>query len=296
MKKQRRRARTSSARARTRRGGRKVDHHTRMDPALQRRPHYVPGCSGAFITVNSNCRDEVTTLPNNHMYVLIMWTRSNWGRYIKWSQADNQIFWKNLTQFGSSDSPANIRPLKQSVRIKNLTAAQNVAGQVRYLRAEELPAGLTISAGANPGTLFFSNASIVAFQNWMDNDAKVRGITAAELRRTHKWILPPVNMVNYAQYQRYLTTQDASTLDAFIFDQIGKEPMAAMLFHFPPTATANTYEVTYHAQDACQYPPASALHHQASELTGSDIAAALLAASAAALNATAPVMDASMSG
>lgn len=269
-----------------------------MDPAINKYAHAVPGCTGAFVTINSQCRDEVTTGANFTMYVMIMWTRCKTGRYLKWKcynetpgDDHGQLFWQHLSQFGSTDFPTNLRPLKQSVRIKNLTAAQNVAGQVRHLKAEELPTSGALTA-PGPGVLKFSSATTSAYHQWVTADTKASGITAAELRRTHKWVLHPANMVNYAQYSPFTATYDDATALAFINEQIAKEPMNAMLFQFPPTSTPNTYEVTYHAQDAAQYPPTSVLHHQAKEMSGGQ--EALLRQIVQALSNAGPHVDMTM--
>lgn len=273
MKRQRRSSRKRSAKPKSGPHMFNARHH--HDAMGKLYPLAVPGQTANFVTINGLVRTNVTT--EGGKILLFTWCPSQVVRFSIFNMHDRRWSGPNYTRLGTQTGrvddgslPVSLRPLRQSVRIRNTTVGADVGGSVRVLLAEDWPLTELVS-GANPFVI--SGDTRDKWQAYVDSHPMSHTYSASELRSTHKFILKPGQEIPFRQYHIFKQGMQTNANDnkefgvaneMFIFART-QEPMTALVMYMPQvnSLTENTYEVTVHYQDAAQYEPASALHAQA---------------------------------
>lgn len=229
---------------------------------------------GNFTTVNSVARFTISTtagVPNQFQF---MQTRSAIRTYqleIPLTSTPGYRVWQQHQLNSATNTvPLDIRPLRMCVKLRNTTAALDVAGSVK---ACLIPQSLVPTWGASNQ---LTAATWAAFWELVQDSPHSKVFTASELRKSHTMVMPPSSFVAYNSYSDFLslTTADGAVMSAA--DWLAACGLAALPI-FPATTTTNwptaevpsmyillvniepnskvqSYDFEVYCQDAVRYP------------------------------------------
>ena len=147
MKKARRTSRRRSSKGNKGSGRKGVSlmqarHH--HDPLGKTMPLAVPGQTASFVTQNGILRQDID-VHSEDAYLLFTWMPGA-QKFLGWYKEDRRALFPRASCFGtynatqsSGSAPVSLRPLRMAFRLRNISAAQHVAGTVRCLLAEDWP-------------------------------------------------------------------------------------------------------------------------------------------------------------
>jgi hypothetical protein len=248
------------------------NHHDAMGKMY---PLPVPGQTAQFVTINGLVRETVNS--DGGKLLLFTWCPSQTVRFSIFNTTTRKWSGPNFTRLGTETGsitdgtlPVSLRPLRMSVRIRNITPGQSVGGSVRVIQAEDWPL-TALTSNANP----FEISSTIKdkWMNFVNSHPMSHTYSAAELRTTHRFVLKPGQEIPFRSYHGFVQGMQANDNNNHDFTAANTnflfartlEPITALVMYIPDlgeNATENTYEVTVHFQDAAQYEPASAMHAQ----------------------------------
>jgi hypothetical protein len=226
------------------------------DAANKKMPLGTPYPMSKFNTMNGLSRQTVN-LPTDSTAIMIVWWSPSGFRCI--------LNYKGTTVTGAStadlscyltETPVTLRHLRQSVKIRNVTKADNVAGTVRTLLMTEQPSNPTAGSG-NPFT--WETATYDNFVNYCRAQNETVSFSAAELRATRSFPLVPGHAIAHQDYQPWVSIGGAIDIQTMYRTQGTKEAVLPMMFLFENPGAAQVYDISIHTQDACQYAASSAL-------------------------------------
>ena len=275
MKKSRRGSRKPRGKAKALGGGNSHAARQHHDAMGKMYPLAVPGQMAHFVTINGLVRTNVTT--DGEKIILFTWCPTQIVRFSVF-RMDNRVWTgPNFTRLGNETGsitegtlPVSLRPLRMSVRIRNITPGQNVGGSVRVIQADDWPI-TELQQSVNPFAM--TAACMTKWRTYMDSHPLSHTYSAAELRTTHRFVLKPGQEIPFRSYHQFKQGMEANANDnknhteanvAFAFAR-AIEPMTALAMYMPDLGAGNqnTYEITVHFQDAAQFEPASPMHSQA---------------------------------
>ena len=171
-----------------------------------------------------------------------------------------------VTQTGSTQLansvPNQVRILRQSLQIVNTSVFTQCTGSVR---AVSIPEPINWQWGST--TLPAVTAGVLStVQNIVDTNPATKTYSAAELLKSHTWVIPPSSFQSYIEYFDYqtLSAGGIQTCNALSFNYppqtstgtvFGPAPacMNTLVIEFNAASTSNTYDVTLYQELAAKF-------------------------------------------
>jgi hypothetical protein len=214
---------------------------------------HVPNAMSSFITIDSVGRHHFTTSTTAPLLYVFQWCPSN-CRGMHYSSTAGTVYVDTAMQaiqLGNS-TPESIRPLRQSVTLKNVTKADNVSGTVQVLNVPEL-VKLEFSADdtLNSGVLESLNLMMAAHP-------KVKTFSAHEMRYSREFVQLPSSQVEFREWQEYTSVglslaSDKPNRNTVLSNASKRAPMTTLILLFNQTPDQQTYEIVLNCQDACRF-------------------------------------------
>ena len=117
-------------------------HH--LDPLGKTMPLPVPGQTASFVTQNGILRQDID-VNTEDAYLLFTWMPGA-QKFVGWYKEDRRALFPRASCYGAYNAtqatgaqPVSLRQLRMAFRLRNISAAQHVAGTVRCLLAEDWP-------------------------------------------------------------------------------------------------------------------------------------------------------------
>lgn len=236
--------------------------HARHDAETSgHRPLPMPYAATKCNIMNGLSRMSVPTSAGGTIIILCMWTPGAIRLCYFWHDNGAMLGVNgDAISCYNTETPESLRHMRQTLKIRNVTRADQVAGVVRFLSATEWP-NLAAQDGTVNGPL---KPTIASFNNvvaWIRQNTATTTKTAAELRATMSFPIPPGHNVAHQTYQTWTNTPVNGNEYATLFNTIGKlEPTLPLFILIEPCNAAQAYDVAVHVQDACQYEARSALN------------------------------------
>jgi len=278
------------------------------DAIGSRVPPHLPTTFGNFTCVNSITRFSFTTLPNQYTQFVIGYYPCG-GRIYAWSAANltstsnGFATWQQQQLNPSNTVPLDIRPLRMSLRLRNVTQNLNLAGAVT---AVQVPQSLALTFSA-ANTL--NAATVSSLWNLCASSPMSNTLTGKSLVKPHTMVCAPSSYIAYNTYSDWnaITTDSGTGLNLadwqLLFSQPGITPifpytpinglfgtvpaMYNTLLNFEPNALAQTFEFEMFCQDGIRYPAnsmAAAVATRGVHAPGNILSEAHVSASAAQAN------------
>lgn len=227
-----------------------------MDPDGKVDPPRSATSLGNFTTVNGVYRSTgFVTNPILDTFCLVQWTASDMACFI-WNSngggaGDSPLSVQRIPQF-SADA-LQMKPLRMSVTLRNVTQMVNVAGLVRVLN---MPQNYDWSAAFGAGTSL-NVATVNSIMNLIDSSSNTHSMTLQEITVGKTWVSYPISSVGYNAWYKQV---NADTAQSRLVESSTNETMSTIFIHFPPTTTgAQQIEVVVRRQDGFRYAANTAL-------------------------------------
>lgn len=214
-------------------------------------PLPVPHLIGNFVTLDTRCECE---FGGTDKYFIVQYsTCACRGVLIN---TDNTCTWFQQNLLAEAQ-PTDVRAQRISVRVRNTTTDQNVAGVVRcvvFPEALNWATGFT-AAGGNDIT----PAMRTYLSQLCTNDQRARTYTNAALRKGIQINLAPAHIAGlqaYAPYTPVNITSDAAwqTQNRTGFHEGSTEkPLHTFVMKIPGTTPSQSYSASIQCQDACLF-------------------------------------------
>jgi len=241
--------------------------------------------------VNSASRFTITSSTTNNVIVVVPWTPSSVSAF-SYSESSGVLAGYHLSQLDSNNTaPLEIRPLRMTVHLTNITQNLNIGGDVHVLSSDQ-PLLSSVSFPATSTTTgAVAMTSAVNLSSLVYNHPKAQPISGVHLTKTHKFVCPPSSFVAYNSYTAWVPLVSNSSFvpfgfpasdwwnwfnsnngsstgtsgvtpypaaagtDLFYAGPLGDIPPVPMLmFSIPVTAQINTYQFDVFRQDGVRYP------------------------------------------
>ena len=171
-----------------------------------------------------------------------------------------------VTQTGSTQLansvPNQVRILRQSLQIVNTTVFTQCTGSVRAVSIPE-PINWQWSSTTLPAV---TAGVLNTLQNIVDTNPATKTYAAAELLKSHTWVIPPSSFQSYIEYFDYqtLSAGGIQTCNALSFNYppqtsagtVFGPPSACMntlVVEFNPSTTSNNYDLTLYQEIAAKF-------------------------------------------
>jgi len=277
-----------------------------FDPFFHSTPPPLSTSYGRFTTVNSVSRFTWTTSTSVPTLVVVPWTPSAVAAFSV--SPTGQIGGYQLSQLHNANtSPLEIRPLRMSARLTNITRNIDLGGNVQVLMSDQ-PLKVGWSFPVSGATIGITNS--VDFATMITEHPRTQTIGGFTLGREHSFVGAPSSFVSYNSYKTFTRISSPSSTAATQYpasdwwdwlcnnpdstpgsDGItpylaggstfaegvlaDAPPFPMMMFYFPPTSTgAQTYQFQVNRQDGARYPSntfaASLAKHSPVPATGHD--------------------------
>ncbi len=223
-------------------------------------PLPTPYHSSKFNTMNGLIRATVNLDPGWTAIMICFWVPNGLRCIINYKTGPTTVVGTAVDRLScyQTEVPVTMRHLRQSIKIRNVTKADNVAGTVRTLLMTEQPANITVNSAQTIHPAF-DVATYDNFVNYCRGQNETVSFTAAELRATRHFPLVPGHSIAHQDYQKWYGYTDVAGIANMYIMAGEKEAVLPMLFLFEAPGASQTYDISIHAQDACQYAAASAL-------------------------------------
>lgn len=225
-------------------------------------PVGTPGSIGNFVTVDGVSRMTIQTpaTAGQNIYLVVQW-QPNQNAAGYWTDTVGVVTPSPVPQLNSAD-PVSMRPLRLSVRVRNTSQFTAVQGHIRVLN---IPQQLDWS-WFDTATRAVSSAFTTEVATMMGGNPSVRTYTAAELQKSHCWVLPPASAVNYREYQVFDPQVTNAQFCAGMITGAQSGPMNVCIIQIPYVATQQTYDISVHCQNACRFKANTLYAHLAREV------------------------------
>jgi len=219
-----------------------------LDPKDKVGPPVSSTSLGNFVTLNSLSRANLTTNTALDLYVVCQWTASD----------ISFIFWNDVAPYNvgvfklpmlTAQSPINIRPLRQSISIRNTTQLVNVSGFVRVMNMpQSYDWGLSFAT-----TTTLTAACVADIKALIEGSPLTHTTTAQDLTTGKTWVQYPVSTVGYNTWQSYLPYGSVTLPSAFQTSS-QQETLSTIMIQIPATASGtNLLDIVVRRQDAVRY-------------------------------------------
>lgn len=228
------------------------------------KPLPVPGVIGNFLCLDMSRKDTIpgVGLPTDgseakSMIVVLCWTPSSVKGF--YTRSTDYYVWPLMMPQFETDVPQNVRPMRNSCRVRNITRADAVEGVVRVLNSTE---SLDFKGMFDPapGIPVMNVNFYQRLATMCNTDAKSKSYSAHELTTTHDFVCGPSHLEGMQRWTAGINV-DPATLDYFTKFQEALtaaehhgEALSTVIFHFPATSQAQLYDFGFYAQDAATYP------------------------------------------
>jgi hypothetical protein len=240
--------------------------------------HDLPG---SFVIVDSTTRLNTTEFfPNDGTYnwdIAYMIVVSNptsavaYLLYKNGTNADSWAWFHAKSEHLQNSPPVSMRPMRLSVRIRNLTKADNIEGVVRCVK---LKSAITIDG--ERATMTGAYNTVQALETIFAAHTGVQTWTSQECANGTKQLdANPCHWVPYADYDIFQSiTYDpdgrrdgGNTANTAMTTAAAKLPLETLVFQFPykgpgPADINNSFDITIQRQDACTFTPGTLLNSQ----------------------------------
>lgn len=222
------------------------------------RPLRVPGAIGSFVLQDTQTAGQLVMGdpdPAKNVITFVM----------RWTPSDKRAYWiqgsgNPVTAVASSHltnilpQVTGIRPLRQTLILRNTSAADKVGGSVRVLNIPE-----TVLHEFNAdGTI--ANVTGVTINSLLHEHPESRMYSAQEFRRSKAISLFPASSSGARMYHETLQP-GAATLSAIMNHDTASPAMNTLLIQIS-YAAGNTYDFSLHTQDACHVISNGSLQNQ----------------------------------
>jgi len=210
-----------------------------------------PNAIGDHLVLDGVCRQSVTTSATAATYIIYQWTPTNLA-----------LFTVNgttgvVSQFGvpqlSTANPTSIRPMRASLRLRNLTVFTSMAGSIRALSTPQQIEWEFVS----PLTL--TPAALASLGNTMNSHPSVRSYAQTELSKTKAWIIPPASVDGFEKYADFTIPATAAQGELAMINGASQVAQNLLIIQLNAVATSQTMDVALHVQVAARF-PASTLY------------------------------------
>ena len=236
----------------------------------------VPDMTGSYTPIRGVTRDSRTAPTGlGSAFYIFCWNPSQARCMMLSHQLDEpgwyKIHFPFLASHVESAGPAMVRPLRQSVSIRNISSQQSVNGYIRILHTNHPMSVDFQEKTAAGGQVRMSVENYAAFKTMMESHPNTRTITNVELRigisipivvgtisvfkEYHQWV--SLNPVSHTLQQ--FTDADGNEYDSteqyaagLIQKFLTLTPMSTLIIEIPTMEPANvqSYDMSYHYQDA----------------------------------------------
>lgn len=213
------------------------------------RPLRVPGAIGSFVLQDTQASNTLGW-PNaadgvpewtGPCYLVMKWTPTSVRAFRVYDPA-RPVYTLGSPHLETIMSQVTgIRPMRQTLTLRNVSASDAVAGTVKVLN---IPETLSLDFG---GGETMSVATKTAIEQLMRSHPEGRTYGASEFRKSKSLSLLPASSNGFRQY--HPSMQLGNTTQKFNTD-LASPAMNTMIIEFSH-APNNKYEFTLHTQDAC---------------------------------------------
>ena len=218
----------------------------------------VPNVLGNFTTIDSVHRTVAHTGAGG-FFAVVTWTPSS----VRMVTINNQKTIGIYEQPHLDElPPTTIRPMRQSITVRNITKSDCVQGVVRALC---VPDSLEWEFNAAATTAVVSDQFYLELSNMMSTDKRVVTHSAASLTKGKTWIAPPASyhgmIDNVPYYPKYSATATAPEIKSYV-EGVNLAGAQAKGLHcvvmwfegYPGTDGSQAYDIAVRSQDACNFP------------------------------------------
>ena len=222
-------------------------------------PLPVPNTLGNFVEQTAMHRFQIQS--RYSPLLILQWTPTRMCVMKSWETETKLEVFETLKQ---DPKAVFTRPNRLSLRIRNVSKADNIQGVVHALTVPE-PVHVQLDA-ANPPKLIAATRD--ALVKGLEKDPRTKTFSAHSLSRTHTFVTPPAHMNNISSWYEFKPLYVVDGNEQF-FDHGKQEennkalaegvraPLCTALIYFPAVndtvAASQTYEITAHIQNSVQY-------------------------------------------
>jgi len=244
-------------------GAHPIQVHQRHDASKFIAPLRQPYDTPKFNTMNGMSRLTINTAQDEGAILIHFWNQSAYRLILTYTNnvTPPSIRHQLVDKLNcyNSELPQSARHLRAILKIRNVTRADQVAGIIRVLSCTEFPlVSINVPSTALPMQL--SAESWTAIQNYVRGQQMTTTYTAAEMRSTMSFPLAPGHDIAHRSYLGFVDVTTGQRMKDCLDVVIGNEPVAPTVFLFEPNSNPQTYDISIHHQDACQYAATSALN------------------------------------
>lgn len=221
-----------------------------MDPALNK--NVAPSLAeniGASVPVNSKLRVNLTVGTGTGQIIIYQWTG---GKYSVFTcQAGALPLTRYTDPQLDSAQPTSVKFGRASLRLRNLTRADTVAGVVRVL---SLPNALDWDFTINTSNLTATfRDELLAM---VGSHPETKTYTACEFTKSRRLIVPPASRQGLQDWQDYVGSfLNIDIENQFIQDSAKKMTSNTVIIHLPAVSSGdNNYELTVDQQSLARFP------------------------------------------
>lgn len=159
-------------------------------------------------------------------------------------------------RFQSADTPIGYRPLRAGLRLRNTTPAQNQGGAVRILQQSAPIEFAWASVASPPVNVDLTPAMVAELADATSSNPNAMEYTGVDLATgLNEVVLAAATMSEYNSYGGQFANVSGNVQFQAAFDGLRSDmPMNTAVIVFEPTATAQTYSLSFCIQAALRYP------------------------------------------
>lgn len=241
-------------------GAHPVQVHQRHDASKFTAPLRQPYETPKFNTMNGMMRLTVNTGVDEGAVLIHFWSQSAYRVHVSYYNSNVMRFQAvDKLNCYNSELPQSCRHLRAVLKIRNVTRADQVAGMVRVLSCTEFPS-IEIANGSGVMPMQMTSITYLAIQNYVRGQQGTSTYSAAELRNTMSFPLCPGHEIAHRTYLGFVDVLTGQRMKDCLDVQTQQEPVQPTVFIFEPNTTQQSYDISIHHQDACQYAATSALN------------------------------------
>jgi hypothetical protein len=242
-------------------GAHAVMIHQKHDASKYTTPLKQPYDTPKFNTMNGMGRITINFDAVETAVLIHFWNQSAYRTILSFKNSSGALRHQLMDKLNcyNVEEPISARCLRATMKIRNVTRADQVAGMVRVLSCTEFP-DVAVNVGTAALPMQIDSASFDAIVNYVRGQSRTTTISAAELRNTMSFPLAIGHDLTHRTYYPWQKPTTGQGMLNLLAATVGNEPMSPTVFVFEANAAIQTYDVSFHHQDACQYAATSALN------------------------------------
>jgi len=210
-----------------------------------------PTAIGDHLVIDGVARQTVTTSTTHALYVIYQFTPTSLNLFVV--NGSTGVVSQYATPQLATANPTSIRPMRASLRIRNLTVFTSLTGSVRALSTPQqfewdFGSALTLTAG-----------SLASLQNMMASHPSVRSYAQSEMTKTKAWVIPPASTDGFEKYADFTIPFNAATGQLALINGATQVAQNLLIIELNAASVAQTMDISLHTQSACRF-PASTLY------------------------------------